>query len=536
MKAYKFYIAAALMGAMTLTGCVGDLNVSPLDPTIKDASQTYTDAESYTKGLNKIYSVWALSGQDGAGTSDIVGLDPGNTALLRCWWTLQECTTDECKVAWADSWCNEINGLTWSTSKVESIEGVYQRLMYIVAVANDFLKNIDKAPEGVNIPQYKAEARFCRALAYYNLMDMFGIPPFITDQNYSSAPSQISRKDLFNWIEEELKEIHNQLPTARTTYGRADQGAVDALLARLYLNADIYTGTERYSDCIEACKSVIADGYSLASDYKSLFMANNGENKDAQKEIIFPVMFDGTKTQSYGMAALILGSRSSSDFADVPAGINGAWDGFRSTQNLTKLFDYKDNNAPTPATILDKRGIFNDHGGSTAQDITTTVTGTFKTEGWSVYKYTNMGSNDKAGSNPAFPDTDFPMFRLADIYLMYAEAVARGGQGGDLQTAVNYVNKLRERGYGDTKHDITADWLKADNFRNILNERARELYWEGTRRTDLIRFGLFTSASYLWPYKGGVITGVGVDQKFNVFPIPETDLSVNGNLKQNEGY
>lgn len=536
MKAFKSYIAAALVGVTTLTGCIGDLDVSPLDPTIKDAAQTFTDAESYTKGLNKIYSVWALSGQDGAGSSDIVGLDPGNTALLRCWWTMQECTTDECKVAWSDSWCNEINGLTWSTSKVESIEGTYQRLMYIVAVANDFLKNIGNAPAGVDIERYRSEARFCRALAYYNLMDLFGIPPFITEANYSAAPSQISRAELFDWIEGELKDIYDKLPAARTEYGRADKGTADALLARLYLNAQVYTGRERYSDCIEACKRVIAAGYSLAGNYNSLFKADNGQNADARKEIIFPVMFDGTKTQSYGMAALILGSRSSSDFADDPAGINGAWDGFRSTQNLTELFDYKDNNAPSPSTILDKRGIFNDHGGTTAQDITTTPTGTFKTEGWSVYKYTNMGSDNKAGSNPAFPDTDFPMFRLADIYLMYAEAVARGGQGGDLQTAAGYVNQLRDRGYGDSSHRITADWLKADNLRNILDERSRELYWEGTRRTDLIRFGLFTSSSYLWPYKGGVITGVGVQDKYNVFPIPQTDLSVNGNLKQNEGY
>ncbi|MCH3986218.1 MAG: RagB/SusD family nutrient uptake outer membrane protein [Prevotella sp.] len=168
--------------------------------------------------------------------------------------------------------------------------------------------------------------------------------------------------------------------------------------------------------------------------------------------------------------------------------------------------------------------------------MTTSVKGTFTTEGWSVYKWTNITSKGANGSNLGFPDTDFPLFRLGDVYLMYAEAVARGGQGGDINTAVKYVNMLRERGYGDKDHDIDAAWLTANNFRNILNERGRELYWEGVRRTDLIRFGLFTSSSYVWPDKGGVITGVGIDNKYDLFPIPQTDLSVNGNLSQNEGY
>ena len=128
------------------------------------------------------------------------------------------------------------------------------------------------------------------------------------------------------------------------------------------------------------------------------------------------------------------------------------------------------------------------------------------------------------------------MFRLADVYLMYAEAVARGGEGGSMATAVQYVNALRQRAYGDTAHGVTEEWLTVNNYRNILDERCRELYWEGTRRTDLIRYGLFTSANYLWTFKGGVLSGTGVSDRYNVFPIPTTDLSVNANLKQNGGY
>lgn len=535
MKTKKYLFVAAAAALFNLSSCVNDLDVTPLDPSVSTSDRAYSTPESYTQGLLKIYSVWALSGQEGAGKSDIEGLDPGNTALMRCWFTLQEQPTDEMKNAWPDSWCADINGLKWGTTQNEPIEGLYQRCMFIVALTNEFLKNIPNAPAEINQAQYTAEARFCRALAYYTLLDAFGIPPFITEQNYALNPAQLSRPELFGWIENELNEIKSNLPAARQgEYGRADQGAVDALLARMYLNAVVYTGTERYTDCVEACKRVIAGGYSLADNYAEIFMADNGENANVRKEIIFPICFDGLTTQSYGMAAIILGSRSQDEFGEVPAGISAGWDGYRGTPNLVRLFEYANNDKPKAGEIKDRRGIFFDKNRSI--DITTAVNGTFKTEGWAVYKYTNLKSNGESGSNSTFPDTDFPLFRLADVYLMYAEAVARGGQGGDLATAVGYVNDLRERAYGDRLHGVNEAWLKADNYRNILNERGRELYWEALRRTDLIRFGLFTSASYLWPYKGGVMGGIGVDNRYNVFPIPATDLSVNGSLQQNDGY
>ena len=530
----KLYLQAAV-ALLVASACTNDLDVEPLDPTVSTANRVYADAANYQRALDKIYSVWALSGQDGAGGSDISDLDAGNTVLFRSWFTLQEQTTDEMKNSWSDPWCLDINGITWGTTKNEPVEGVYQRCMFIVALANEFLKNIPNAPEEVNKSRMAAEARFCRSLAYYILMDMFGIPPFITEENWSIAPSQLPRTELFTWIENELTSIRESLPIARQgEYGRADQAAVDALLARMYLNATTYIGMERYTDCIAACNRVIASGYQLADDYAELFMADNGENPRANKEIIFPVLFDGQTTQSYGMAAVILGSRSSSDFADVPAGISGGWDGFRGTPELVRKFDFQNNATPKANEILDKRGLFFDKNRSI--DITTSVTGTFTTEGWSVYKYTNVKSDGQPGSNTTFPDTDFPMFRLADIYLMYAEAVARGGQGGNLATAVQYVNALRQRAYGDDAHGVTEVWLTENNYRNILDERCRELYWEGTRRTDLIRYGLFTSTDYLWTFKGGVLSGTGVSNRYNVFPIPVTDISVNANLKQNEGY
>lgn len=535
------YITASLLatGLLSMSGCVNDLEVFPLDPDVVTSNVAYDSAESYTMALNKIYSVWALSGQDGAGSSDIAGLDPGNTVLLRCWFTLQTMPTDETKNAWPDAWVSSMNSITWTTAQVEPIEGAYQRAMYIVALVNDFMKNIGNAPSEIPQAQYAAEARFCRALAYYSLMDLFGRPPFITESNYSLAPSQLSRAELFDWIESELLDIYDALP-AQAEYGRAGQAAVDALLSRMYLNAEVYTGTQRYTDCITRCNNVINAGYSLAANYAELFMADNGQNADASKEIIFPICADGETAQSYGIGAIILGSRASTQGAE--SGVSGGWAGFRATGNLVRVFDFpsEDESTWTADNITDKRGIFYSEGKSV--DITTSNL-TFDTQGWSVFKFTNLNSDGTPGKNATFPDTDFPLFRLGEIYLNYAEAVARGGQGGSMETAVSYINALRARGGASS---IGSSWLTANanvggtnanvQFGNLLNERQREMYWECTRRTDLIRFGLFTSGNYLWVEKGGTPTGVAVDNRYNLYPIPTTDLSVNSNLTQNEGY
>lgn len=530
MKAKYFILCSTL--ALLLNSCLGDLDVKPLNDNIVTDDKAFSTPDSYMKALMKVYSVWAISGQDGEGSTDIEGLDPGNAQLLRSWFNLQVITTDECKVAWGDPWVPEINNMSWTSATNESVEGVYQRCMYIIGLSNEFMKHVDNAPEDLKPAQLKAETRFCRALAYYTLMDIYAIPPFITEKNYSTAPSQITRTELFDWIVTELTEIEKDLPAARQgIYGRADQGAVNALLARIYLNAKVYTGKEMYTECIAACNKVIAGGYSLTADYSNLFKADN--NVVAKSEIIFPIVFDGAATKTYGgMTYFLYGARGGADdqHSIERDGINGGWDGIRSTQNLVNKFVFG-TGKKTAETILDKRGIFGSEGRSI--DIETSAQSTFTSQGWAVYKYKNVTSTGAQGSDLQFPDTDFAMLRLADVYLMYAEAVVRGGTGGDKNTALGYVNALRKRGYGDNSGAITASQLDA-NF--ILDERSRELYWEGTRRTDLVRFDLYTSGSYRWPFKGGVLEGVGVDAIRNIFPVPATDLAVNPNLVQNPGY
>lgn len=564
----KKYIYAAILatGLFSFSSCVNDLDVVPLDETVNTADKAYTSAEDYANALSKIYAIWAMSGQNGAGSSDISLGDAGNTTLIRSWWTCQEQPTDEMKNAWGDSWCTEINYMNWGTSKIEVIEAVYQRCMYIVALVNDFLKNTPNAPAEVDRASYEAQARFCRALAYYVLMDVYARPPFITEDNYSLQPSQLDRAELFNWIERELMEsVIPNLParSAGADRGRADQGSAYALLARMYLNAEVYTGSERYTDCVKACKEVIGRGYILASQYSALFSGDNSENPDAYNEIIFPVMVDGDVTQSYANS-LIIGARPSQASKEVEgsddsnakfkfffqnSGVREGWGGYRATGQLVDMFEFADKNNPTAGTIKDSRGIFVSttyQGVKLKKNIEDVPKGTFLTAGWWVYKFTNL---DHEGNPPAnkeasatlFTSTDFPLFRLGDIYLMYAESVARGGQGGDMGTAVSYVNRLRQRG---GVSDINESWLKATvvignatvPYGNLLNERGRELYWEGIRRTDLIRYNLFTSSQYLWDWKGGQQAGVGVNDRYKLYPIPLTDLTSNSSLEQNEGY
>ena len=180
--------------------------------------------------------------------------------------------------------------------------------------------------------------------------------------------------------------------------------------------------------------------------------------------------------------------------------------------------------------MTDKRGAFFTEGQTLDIDDPT-----IQTQGYSIVKFVNKTSTGQNGSNFAegLVDTDFPMIRLADVYLMYAEAVLRGGTGGSKAQALDYINLIRKRAYGNDSGNITSDDLTL-NF--ILAERGRELFWEGTRRTDLIRFGKFTGSSYIWQWKGGVRDGKATDNKYNLFPLPVADLAANPNLIQNDGY
>jgi hypothetical protein len=534
MKHISIKNIVAVVAVVTVASCAKKLDLYPQNDLTSET--TYSTAAGYRQVLAKIYGGLASTGNAGpAGASDIQGLDEGSQSpFIRGFFNCQELPTDEAVVAWNDQTIKDFHGLRWSSSD-PFLLGMYARPIYNVMVANEYLRESadDKvAGRGISgadateIKKTRAEVRFLRAFNYWVMMDIFGKSTFIDETNGvgTTLPGEKNRTELFTYIESELKAIETDLAPVKTIeYGRVDQGAAWALLARLYLNAQIYINTPKYTEAITYAKKVIGGGYSLHSNYGQLFMADNDKRKD---EFMFAINCDGLRTKSYGNTTFFVHCASGDDHNEF--GVGGGWYGYRATKGLADLF-------PDLSGLTDKRAMF-----------TTTKYGTTPTQvaisdisvfdnGLHVNKYKNIRSDGGAVSDVQkdFSDVDFPVFRLSEMYLIYAEAVLRGGTGGDATTALNYINLIRTRAYGNASGNITDPQL---TLSFILAERGRELYWEGHRRTDLIRYGLLTTNTYLWPWKGGVSSGTGVDSKYNLFPIPAANRTANPNLTQNTGY
>jgi len=536
----KHYISVASAFCLLLAACTKKLDRLPTNDIT--AAQAYSTPLGYKEGLAKVYAAFALTGNGsignttpGTGNPDIpkeIIADEGNSDFLRLYFNLQELTTDEAAWTWQnDAGIQGLHEMSWSSIN-PIVDGLYYRSFFQITLCNEFIRqSADAIITGKgfsaatvdSIRHYRAEARLLRAYQYWVQMDLFANPPFATEKDAIGTfiPKQISRKDLFNYVESELKSVDSGLVAPRANeYGRADQAAAWALLARLYLNASVYTGTARYTDAITYCNKVIAAGYTLHPDYTQLVLADDNLNTD---EFILTINYDGTNTQNYGGTTYLV--HGPAGIPGTISGSNGSWSGLRCTQNFVALFP--DNSGST-----DHRAQFYQTGQNlTMKDLYTA------TDGFSTYKFRNLtrsgGPAPHADPNGNFSDIDFPLFRLGEIYLIYAESVLRGGSGGDATTALNYINLLRTRAYGNTSGNITAGQLTTDF---ILDERGRELYYEAMRRTDLVRFGKFTTGAYLWAWKGGVSGGAAVADKYNIFPIPSTDLSSNPNLTQNTGY
>lgn len=719
-----------------LTSCFKDLDTIPLDEDEVTSAVVYNDNDSYKRVLAKLYAGLAVSGQEGpAGQPDILGIDEGFSTYLRQYWKAQELSTDEAVVAWNDGNIHDFHQQDWDANN-EFITAMYNRIFYQISLCNEFIREttdekLDSrgtdAALKAEIATYRAEARFLRALSYYHALDMFRNVPFVTEGDAVGAffPEQTNAEDLFNYIESELKAIENDLmPPQANEYARADQAAAWTLLAKLFLNSEIYTGKERYADCVTYSEKIINAGYELEPSYQNLFVADNNKANG----VIFPVAFDGIRTQTYGGMVFLIHAAVGGSMDPAAFGIDGGWGGIRTTSALVEKFpvvgsgepvvvpnpgntypviyvpgDYQETvygfggwdptNTTTVLASVNDNGIYEGYkyflegsqfkftpepvwdlaygdtdgdgilDSDNAPNFTIDEEGMYRltvnlndlsysiekmdwgligdatpggwdtdtnmawdsdekalvlqldltagsikfrandgwdvnlgdpeldgllgygddnigitsagnyliklyldrpdytysveltsfdsralfytdgqsldiediaqfTDGYAITKYKNLNSDGTNASDLAFVDTDYPLFRLADVYLMYAEAVLRGG-GGDMSTAVDLVNAIRGRAYNGASGNISASDLTLDF---ILDERARELYWEGQRRTDLIRFGKFSSTDYLWPWKGGVPEGVSTDSHFDVFPIPATDIGANPNLEQNSGY
>lgn len=726
MSNFNLRIALVMM-AFLASSCFKDLDTVPIDPVEITSGVVFDQPEAYKQVLSKLYAGLAVSGQEGpAGNADIAGIDEGFGQYLRGFWYHQELTTDEAVIGWNDQTIQDFQKQTW-TAADGFIYAFYSRIFYQITACNEFLRETTDArldSRGVDgqlrqeIAEFRAEARFLRALSYWHALDLFRNVPFVTEDDVVGAffPRQIGGNELFEYIESELLEIESTIaPPRGNEYARADRAALWMLLAKLYLNAEVYIGQNRYNEALKYAEQVIGTGYKLDEEYQHLFLADN----DRSEEIIFTVAYDGINTRTWGGTTFIINAGIGGSMNPSDLGMGGGWGGTRATREFIAKFPegegglvsspnpgatatyrklyvpgthqgndatdtqnalsdtnndgiyegykffpepgmsfrltnissnsapiYGDNNGDGNLTIggapivlpdaglhffevnwtaktysvvrqdwsiggdaviggpvamtwnadeqvliadlemnagnftflssdpdfnlgdangdgilergnapitkitengsyqirlflnqpdytyqinstsFDRRGIFHRPGQSL--DI---VDVTDFTNGIAVTKFKNIRSDGTPGSDATHADTDFPMFRLADAYLMAAEAILR--DNGDKNQAATYVNTVRARAFKGSAGNITAAELDLDF---ILDERAREFYWECHRRTDLIRFNRFSESDYLWQWKGGVMDGASVPAYRNIFPIPTIDISLNPNLEQNPNY
>ena len=491
--------------------------------------------------FQKMYSTLGLTGnQQPAGDGDVANMDEVTTSFVRQIWNLNELSTDEAMCAWGDTGLPELNFNQWTTT-LDQAKGLYKRLYFNISVCNHFLIKTAVFSDA-NTHRQRAEARFLRVLNYYYLLDMFGNVPFTESETLPVTTPQIQRANLFNYLNKELAACESTMYSPKAsdkTYYRVDVTANWLLRSRLYLNAEVYTGTARWDSAAIYSKKVIDSGYTLCPVFRQLFMADNAGTVDgstvnkAPNEIIFPVYCDGVNATSWGSSLFLIASTRTNGM--VNWGSNAGWSGNRARAALVKKFfptgstfftDASDLTTAILASMKDARALFDKKSVSSSLDITTTSN--FR-EGYQVIKYTNVRADGGTTSDPQFVDMDIPLMRAAEAYLNYAEAVTRGASAIFGYAAVDAVNALRTRAGAPVFSTLT--------LQNIIDERAREFFFEGYRRTDLIRFGQFGgSSSYVWDWKGGVAAGTNFNPYRNVFPIPQSEIDANSNLIQNPGY
>ena len=533
IKNISLIAASALALSVAATSCVKDLDVTPIDPNLALLEDT-----DYL--FNKCYATLAMAGNgDVDDNCDVDGIDGGTSGFVRQMWNANELTTDEAYCVWGDPGIDGFNFNTYDASH-PMLRGYYYRLFTAITFCNHYLEVAADAD-----PVKVAEIRFLRAFEYFLALSGFGPNiPFVTSVS-SEKPKPGEGTQIYDFIEKELKEIEPVLSAPKVVkegqdgYGRVSQAAAWLLLARLYLNAQVFTGTPQWAKAAEYAQKVIdspmklnTTGTANASAYEMLFMGDNGSSS-ATSEAVFAIMGNSLKTASWGMTLFLIASTYNGDMlAQYPIGTSEGWGGNVARPDLVQKFFPNLSLVPADAqkdafvsAAGDDRALF----WSVGHSLNTGVITDF-TEQIAVVKYNNLYSN--GGQSPTegqYVDTDFYILRSAEAYLTYAEADARQNGGNATQAGLNCLNALRDRAH--------AAKLTSANLDQILDEWSREFYFEGRRRMDLIRYGYYGGDNnYMWWNKGGVPAGTTFPAFRNLFAIPTTDLTANSNLSQNPGY
>ncbi len=553
MNIKKYMLLGGVALAFGFTSCVGDLDLEPNDPNLLSPSSP----ELLLREAMECYQIMATSGQEGPGSSIISGLDNGRGQYTRALFMMNEFPTDEVIWIWKDDGIYDLVTNTFDATN-GNIYGTYSRLFAHIAVCNNFLAEA-KGNNDATILQLVDEVRALRAMSYYWMLDIFGQSSFVTEDINVDNPKQVSRVELFKWLETELKDlVDNGRLAATPVYGRVGKDGAEALLARLYLNAGVYTGHTAWDLCAERCQNIIDrhqgggyDNSGLAKEYLYLFARDNnaympgGSNK-AENEILWGIPFDHDRLQSYGGTMFLINGALADEggMSGLAYGCSNVWKCMKATQQFSEKFTGADNRwslwVRGKLTWTDEKGEQQEK----EYKITNDEYGTWG-DGYVCVKWTGLERGDDYfppynKNNPRkifksqitstqFASTDLALLRLADVYLMYAECAMNGG--ADKTLGLKYANYVRGRaGVGL--------WAAADlTPQNLLDERCRELYWELTRRSDLVRFGVYTGGNqYKWAWKGNDLEGNNIEDRYNLMPIPVNVIAASPDFKQNKGY
>lgn len=450
------------------------------------------------------------------------------------YFSVQETSSDEAMIPqrggdWGDGgqWINAHRHEFKKTD--DNINNSWNFLYSGVNTCNRLIAQFTSLKDGGNVEpaladKFIAELRVLRAMYYFWLMDTFGNVPLVTrfDVPEGFQPATEQRSKIYDFVVAELNEAVPLLDKKNdgTTYGRMNFYAGKALQAKVYLNAGVYTGTTKWAECAAACDEIIGSAlFSLESTYRNNFITNNSTSK----EFIFAVPFDEVFAQGFNLAQMTLhyGSQATYNLQAQP------WNGWCSLQDFYEMHDASDarknnfiqgpqfaSDGVTP--ILDAGAEPNDPDGPQVNftpEINQHFPGALRQAGVRIGKY-----EFKTGATPNLSN-DMPIFRYADVLLMKAEALYR--QNASSAEALTLVNTVRNRSY---EPDAP---LAALNDQDLLAERGREMFYEGVRRQDMIRFGVYGNATEFAPAS---------DPCKTLWPIPTAQINVNPNLVQNPCY
>lgn len=615
-------VAASAFG---LSSCVGDLDLEPRDP-----SQITNVSGDIDRVFADIYLNFSTYGANG--NSPVGGFDGGMAAFQRAMFIAEEIPTDEACWLWDPADYGPAYNAGLFNANQGCLYGFYSRLIINITLCNQFIQNVNSGyfnldAEGQQrAANYVLQAKALWGACYYYMLSFYDKIPYADETTPVGAiPAQLPRAEVYNRVVATLEDVVASFPeNQKPVYGFVGLDMAESVLAKIYLNAGVFTGTPDYVNCYKHSKAVIdrlgKGGYygnGLARSYNALFGANNdqyviGNAGNEVNEIIWSIVGDEVNLTSFSGSGFLqagwIGDNGVSPtmakptmnrelngtteetedgtiiyeyYADqekydqavaaynkddvktwqkvVSEFVNGVaysfdpnatgyvaqswynagygWKCMVARKSFVRKFEWDDVNMSQSQDRRVSLWQTSAHG-FTAENISL-VGDDWGNNGYLCPKYSNWAYNedgtinkDASPTNIANASGDYAAIRLAEVYLMAAEAILQGG-GGSQAEALQYVNWIRQRAYADPAGDTSHYWSSL-SMSDLQNERCRELYQENVRRTDLIRWNLWTTG-YTWEWKGNVQNGTNLPEYTKLYPIP-TRVMTASTFEQTTGY